>query len=703
MSREPTASAWALLSLSFVCLLATAADPAGAAPPPTKASPEGGPSGPGDSGRPAPAPAAAEALAEILRSEFAPDPDFDRLFALLEDPDPALRSRAALALARLKPPAVAARLVPLLSDPDPAVRRQSAFALGQSGDSLAVRPLVTATADSAAQVAAEAAFALGRLGGRAAGDHLTALIARLPDEEWPSGARIQAAAAQGLARMADSTRVPSLVAALAAGRPAGVTANLIEALEKSPRQAPEGALLPHLGSPSPLVRARAARALGKISDRTPAGAAALTRALDDPEWRVRADAARALGERRDTSARQALAAHVRDASPHVRECAVTALGVLGPGASPEIEEALIHASTDPEVGPRRAAVSALGSVLGKQAKSTLLARADDLSPFVAAAAVGAYAGALGPEAWSELVARLDPSEPALVRLTALGALAELEDPRVDPLLLQALADEDWVIAATAAEALGERRTTAAEPALLAAADRARDFERTEARAAAIAALGSIGSRRSEAGLADALVDPDPRVREAARASVDSLRARGIATTPQLENAVGSGRAMDPRLPLGQSPAAFPLSAPPATRRARIVTPRGTIALELLPEIAPMTVASFVELAQSGFYAGGVFHRVVPDFVIQGGCPRHDGYGGPPYALRAEPSAEPYATGALGMADAGLDTGGSQFFITHSPQLRLDGRYTLFGRVTAGMAVVDAIQVGDTFQIEIDGE
>jgi HEAT repeat protein/cyclophilin family peptidyl-prolyl cis-trans isomerase len=591
----------------------------------------------------------------------------------------------------------------LLADPVPAVRRQTAFALGQTGDSLGVRALIPATSDSVVAVAAEAAFALGRIGGRAAGEHLSKLIARLPGEEWPNGARIQAAAAQGLARMADSTRVKPLLAALAAGRPADVTANLLEALEKTPRHTPEAAIVPHLRAQSPLVRARAARALGKITNRTAAGATALSQALADPEWRVRAEAARALGERRDATSRAALAARLTDSSPHVRESAATALGALGPEAGEEIEDALLHTSTDVEGGPRRAGVTALGSVLGKRAQSTLLARMDDLSPFVAAAAVGAYAEALGPEAWDVLVARLDPSQPALVRLNALAALVELQDPRVDALLTQALADEDWVIASAAAEGLGERHTSSAEPALITAAGRSRDFERVDVRVAAVSALGRIGTYRSEAALVDALGDADSRVRDAAQASVDSMQARGIATSPKLENAVGTARAMSHRLPLGQSPEAFPLVAPPAVRRARIVTSRGTIALELLPDVAPMAVESFAELARSGFYKSGVFHRVVPDFVIQGGCPRHDGYGGPPYALRAEPSAEPYATGALGMADAGLDTGGSQFFITHSPQLRLDGRYTLFGRVTAGMSVVDAIQQGDSFQIEIDGE
>src|SRR4029453_9737194 len=152
-----------------------------------------------------------------------------------------------------------------------------------------------------------------------------------------------------------------------------VAGEVIEALEKTPRHVPESALLPHLTAPSPLVRARTARALGKITDRNNAGAVAtgLGQALDDPEWRVRAEAARALGDRRDAVARPALAAHVRDSSPHVRECVATALGTLGPEAGSEVDDAFLPSSTDTATGTRRAAVLALGKVLGTRAKSTL--------------------------------------------------------------------------------------------------------------------------------------------------------------------------------------------------------------------------------------------------------------------------------------------------------------------------------------------
>ena len=117
--------------------------------------------------------------------------------------------------------------------------------------------------------------------------------------------------------------------------------------------------------------------------------------------------------------------------------------------------------------------------------------------------------------------------------------------------------------------------------------------------------------------------------------------------------------------------------------------------------APLTCASFIGLARRGFYDGLNFHRVVPGFVVQGGCPRGDGNGGPGYTLRCEIGQQPYGRGAVGMALSGKDTGGIQFFITHAPAPHLDGGYTVFGRVAEGMDVVDRIQPGDVIdRVEI---
>ena len=152
---------------------------------------------------------------------------------------------------------------------------------------------------------------------------------------------------------------------------------------------------------------------------------------------------------------------------------------------------------------------------------------------------------------------------------------------------------------------------------------------------------------------------------------------------------------------GQPPVTLPFDAP----RVRCVTEHGTFVIQLDGKVAPNTCANFLALIEQGFYDGLTFHRVVPDFVIQGGCPRGDGWGGPGYTIRSEWSRTPYERGTVGIAHSGKDTGGSQWFVCHSPQPHLNGRYTAFAVVTKGLAVVDQIQPGDIFTLEIitDGD
>ena len=130
--------------------------------------------------------------------------------------------------------------------------------------------------------------------------------------------------------------------------------------------------------------------------------------------------------------------------------------------------------------------------------------------------------------------------------------------------------------------------------------------------------------------------------------------------------------------------------------ATIETNRGSMELELYPQHAPKTVNNFVFLAGEGFYDGVTFHRVIDNFVIQGGDPTGTGRGGPGYRFEDELRGNPlkHETGAISMANAGPNTNGSQFFITHSPQPHLDGRHTVFGKVVKGQDVVNAIQQGD---------
>lgn len=138
----------------------------------------------------------------------------------------------------------------------------------------------------------------------------------------------------------------------------------------------------------------------------------------------------------------------------------------------------------------------------------------------------------------------------------------------------------------------------------------------------------------------------------------------------------------------------------------MVTEKGTMIIELFDDDAPGTVANFVKLAKSGFYNGLTFHRVIPDFVVQGGCPRGDGTGGPGYTIKCETDGKKqyHDRGVLSMAHAGRNTGGSQFFICHNRRntAHLDGKHTVFGKVIENVEVIDNIRRGDKIiSIEIE--
>ncbi|MDR2040039.1 MAG: peptidylprolyl isomerase [Bacteroidales bacterium] len=134
------------------------------------------------------------------------------------------------------------------------------------------------------------------------------------------------------------------------------------------------------------------------------------------------------------------------------------------------------------------------------------------------------------------------------------------------------------------------------------------------------------------------------------------------------------------------------------KTADIQTEKGTMKVEFFEKDAPGTVANFIKLAKSGFYDGLTFHRVIPDFVIQGGCPQGNGMGGPGYTIPCETQGDNqyHDRGVLSMAHAGKDTGGSQFFICHNRQntQHLDRKHTVFGKVVEGLDVIDAIRPDD---------
>jgi cyclophilin family peptidyl-prolyl cis-trans isomerase len=205
--------------------------------------------------------------------------------------------------------------------------------------------------------------------------------------------------------------------------------------------------------------------------------------------------------------------------------------------------------------------------------------------------------------------------------------------------------------------------------------------------AALAALVKYGAPAATPVLVEALADKDWAVRLKAAGLLRAFDATG-----DLAAAIrpAPGRTPDE---YGQGS----LIAPAVSPHVFFETDAGTIEIELAVLDAPLTCANFLALARSGYFSGVAIHRVVPNFVVQDGDPRGDGEGSPGYTIRDELNMRPYLRGTVGMALDGPDTGGSQWFVTHSPQPHLDGKYAVFGTVVSGLDVVDRLQQWDVIR------
>jgi cyclophilin family peptidyl-prolyl cis-trans isomerase/HEAT repeat protein len=268
-----------------------------------------------------------------------------------------------------------------------------------------------------------------------------------------------------------------------------------------------------------------------------------------------------------------------------------------------------------------------------------------------------------------------------VRLAALEAVSSRPVPEAAGPVRELLGGEDLVVAGSAASVAGKLKDAEALPRVRALAERVP--EEPDLAAPVAEGLVALAGKDAEPVLRAWLNHPHANVRRVAAESLSGLTGQPV-RAPHVELPENVRR---------PEPA-------PAGATLTFRTNKGDFTVALDAE-APLTSGNLVALARKGYFRGITFHRVVPDFVAQGGDPRGDGEGGPGYSIRCEITRRPYRRATLGMALSGKDTGGSQFFFTHSPQPHLDGRYTAFGEVTHGMEVVDRLLEGDTLlEVEV---
>ena len=677
-----------------------------------------------------------ETLLQIVQAEDERRWEDSDLGKLLTDASPAVRARAALAAGRIGDEGAVAPLGALLSsERDEAVRAVAAFALGE----------IESESGAAALTEALRLSKSGELRARCV-EGLGKIAAALPEARADVKKRIGETITTTLAAEQRLTKPNRALVLL------GLTAMLRARPENGARTV---ALF--LASADARVRADAANTLGRLRAKESLERLRVMLATD-MDAVARANAARALGAAEDAGALEVLAQHAAtDADERVRVSAVRSLALIKEprAADPLVRRGgelfvayksarVGGAVNPPEVNELLEVATAIGRVLANsndERALTLLRAAREggvvapevetalarvaptqylrdkaVADFVTLASrrgaagvtwqkvsalaqgLGEMAGVTSAQVGNSVVSLQADAQialRALVQSTStppsslpdlLRALAAFKPADLATIARAALGNGDVIARATAADILSELPPEAETARALAEAlPRALQDETDDA---ALSVLGALAKQQGP--------EVEPAIKSALETTTDYLVRRRAADIlheraggPAGERRVETVNTRNHREDYERALARIGKSV-----RAIIATDKGSFTLELLPEEAPLTVDNFVGLARRNYFNNVLFHRVVPNFVVQGGDPRGDGNGGPGYQIRCEINEVPYARGAVGMALSGKDTGGSQWFVTHSPQPHLDGGYTVFGRVVEGMEVVDRIVRGD---------
>lgn len=640
------------------------------------------------------------------------------------------RARLALSIGRVGLPGGVPALLGALADPAPEVRALAAFGLGRieydlgSGEAAGLRQraadaLAARLGDEEPLVAAQAAWALGVLGEPGA---LEPLLEALTGGGNRPGVIQQALGAwwrlpgAGLAPVVDHLGSDDVEVRLAA----------VNALRRLGDPSALPRLVPMLDDPDATVRAAAARGLRD----TPATVAAVhvPRLLDDADGRVVAEAllwiagAWAEADSADAATVGAVLRASLERDAHVRGLALAALArrlTDWPVARDRLQQGL----DDPDPGVRMALLDGLtaagiaaarellGGVRrrygldGRPQPSTPLPASLADAPLEAAAVAGVL-GVVHLEEADDWLERLYDAGPTAARAAVLRQWQERDPRRAAEAARQLLlAEAEPVLRGVAAEVVETLEGRGSLPrlddgtwgtALWRAQGGLAAAAALEPRLLALSALEAVAPELLGERASILLTDED---RVARLWALRNLTLPEALRPPDVVVPVTTRRTDEDYRRLAERLLGWQQDAP----RLTVSTPRGEFVIALRPDAAPLTVAAIVDWAEQGFYDGVVFHRVVPDFVVQAGDPTATGYGGAPGSLRSEETPLPYDAGTVGLALAGRDTGNSQLFITHSPQPHLQGLYPVLGTVVEGRRVIDRIQRGDTLDVEVVGD
>ena len=693
---------------------------------------------------------APDILLQIVRAEDERSLN-DSLKRLLFHADAGVRKRAVLAAGRVgSEGAVPVLAEMLLSDKDTGVREEAAFALGEIESPGGVYALISLVKDENKTARARCLEALGKIAGTMAAAGPPAQGPGMPEDERRdiiAATILDALKSEHGGRANPDTQVVLLgltaivnaritegagpvIKEFLTYRDPEIVARALNTLTRLRIKVGNDDARRLLKDADPMVRANAARVLGATEDKESFDLL-LDRALHDSDERVSVSAIRGLGSLKDQRAVQPLLdrgeyllklINVKGQYPieprnQLLEIA-TSLGRILQWTENESAFAWLmktgerfgHEAPEIEIASVRVAPSAYLKRLGSGKESKTNVQRTILLNWRSASSLAQALGEIAalPEAATNRAALVNDAE-ALLRAMVdyrnsgltintlvavhseyaipdvLRAFAKFKPKDIGGVLRKQLAESDVIVRGAAADLIADLPSDDAnEKALIAALPAAlSDRDLNDAALSILDALGKQKSKRANQAIESALKSKDYLVRKRA---VAALKASGAG---DFSNQIGTVQTSNTDADYRRAIARIG-----KVTRATVTTTKGAFTIEFLPSDAPLTVDNFVQLARKGYFNGQRIPRVVPNFVIQAGDPRGDQNGGPGYQIRCEVNEVPYERGAVGMALSGKDTGGSQWFVTHSPQPHLDGGYTVFGRVVSGMNVVDRIARGD---------
>ncbi|WP_347158038.1 peptidylprolyl isomerase [Pontibacter chitinilyticus] len=589
-----------------------------------------------------------------------------------------------------------AELLPYLTNNKPQYRRQAALAFASVQDTLAIPSLLQLLSDTTTAVRDAAAYALGQTGSAKAE---TGLIQHLQQEKRPA---VQAQLLEALGKVATSAGV-NYLATFQAASPAALIGQAWGMYRAGLRQQ--------------YNQQAVERMIGFLSPATPDEAR-----LAAAQFLMR------ITKQNLTPYRQSiLNAATNDKTPEVRMAAAAAFNKIN---APDKARILSNiAQSDPDYRVRLSAVRAMSGLEFNEVKPAILAALQDKNINTAIATaeyLQANPAGIEPEA---LLQALTKVQDARVRGNLIWVVLHNSQPQNRPYLnsrykqqyqnARSAYDKAHLLKGLAGDYenypfIADAMFTAQQPAVATAAMDAlitirqqKDFPKgLEDEFAAIFERAVGTGDVALVGMAAAAIrDPKFNLRSQYR-DINFLTAaqqklqlpRDMETNLELQKTInfmsGKGEGEMPQNPFTHPINWAMVKIIPADQQAVVHTEKGDVVLQLLVEDAPGTVANFVDLTTQGFFNGLYFHRVVPNFVVQGGDKRGDGWGSSNYSIRSEFAPLKYKEGYVGMASAGKDTESNQWFITHSPTPHLDGRYTIFAKVVEGMDIVHQLEVGD---------